>query len=37
MQEDEAEDGAFAAVGFSGGGGDDDALRGDHLAHDTAG
>ena len=37
MQEDEAEDVAFGAVAFCGRGGDDDALRGDHFAHDASG
>ena len=37
VQEDETQDGAFAAVLVGGGCGDDDALRRDHFAHDTAG
>ena len=37
VEEDEAEDVAFAAVTFGGCGGDDDTLWSDHLAHDASG
>ena len=37
MKEDEAEDVAFGAVALCGRGGDDDALRCNHFAHDTSG
>lgn len=37
VQEDEAQDGAFAAVLVGGGCGDNYALRSDHFAHDASG
>ena len=37
VQQDEAKDGAFGAVGVGGSSGDDDALWRDHLAHHSAG
>lgn len=36
VEEDKAQDAAFAAITFRGCGGDHDALRRDHLAHDAA-
>lgn len=37
MHENKAKNVSFTAVGFGGGGGDDDALWSDHLAHDASG
>ena len=37
VQQDEAQDGAFGAIGVGSCGGDDDTLWRDHLAHDSAG
>lgn len=37
MHENEAKNVPFAAVGLRRGGGDDDALGSDHLAHDASG
>lgn len=37
MEEDEFKDASFVAIPIGGGAGDDDALCGHHLAHDSAG